>query len=77
MPNVQGPPKLLTFVSSFFKKHIPKLTFLDLSNTKRNKVRKSGSCSPDLVTEADKFMVGEAAMTPHPPGEIGLVSNTT
>ena len=29
------------------------------------------------MTEADKFMVGEAVMPPHPPGEIGLVSNTT
>ena len=38
---------------------------------KRNKVRKFGFGSPDLVTEADEFMVGGGAIMP-PLGQIGL-----
>ena len=49
---------LTTIFFNFFEKQTSKLAFWDLVNIKRNKVRNFGYGSPDLVTAADRFMVG-------------------
>ena len=56
-----GPPKIFDVqFFQFFEKQIPKLTFWDLAYIKRNKVRNFGKVDPDLVTAADRFMLGGA-----------------
>ena len=56
---LEDPQKfLMTIFINSLKKKTTKLAFLDLANSKRNKIRNFGYVTSVLVTVADGSMVG-------------------